>query len=261
MKWIILLFLSCISAASAQYHADPYLAALWLFDKNQDNRIYNSKTEVNDGDFDSGTVERVTGKRGRAIEFYGGVEGNRICLHRSIELSSIDFTVGLWIKPRAFQNKFSTIFDFRSWNGGLLINQHGSWLNHYRIRIGGVYNSSGPMNARDGIKLPIDRWSHLLFLRKGDKGYWYLNGKRYSKRVILIGNHKAIKSSTKWPRIGASRWSDWRGFNGVIDELFIIQKALDPGIIKQIAQFGFQRSYQVYPDSFIAQYWGNIKRR
>ena len=260
MKSLILLLLSFVSLSFAQRSNDPYLAAAWMFDKNLDSKIYNSKLGYNDGCFDPEITDRVTGKRGRAIEFHGTLGKGQISIQQKVEFECVDFTIGMWIKPRVFQNWNSTALDFSNFDSGIIIAQHKNWGNEYRIKIIGVYDLHEKTKPKDIIKLPANRWSHLTFIRKGVKGYWYLNGRIRSK--ITIGNQKPIKTGSDWVYIGGSRWSMWREFNGIIDEVFVIRKALNPESIREIMKRGFQRAYNVRKDPRKnATLWGIIKQQ
>jgi hypothetical protein len=106
------------------------------------------------------------------------------------------------------------------------------------------------------VQLKAGVWNHFAFVRRGNRGKWYLNG--IEKMDTLLGSDKPVVPATSNFRIG-----NWvlgtREFNGKIDESFIFSRALEPEEVGSIAERGFENAQAVSWQGKAATTWGKIK--
>jgi hypothetical protein len=103
-------------------------------------------------------------------------------------------------------------------------------LNKFRVVIGGVFNWQGQGDPRHAVKLKTEEWNHIVFVRQGREGTWYLNGEPDRKKkkgfYINLGSGNPVNGSIKNFRLGNSIWDEGRAYKGIVDEAFIFERAL-----------------------------------
>ena len=276
---LILVYICCIClnlAVTSASQAQPVrftknLVAMWLFDEGTGKRIKDSSGNRHHGKFAAGKPQWTDGKFGTALEFRGGEESDWVEIDRAVIVDTVDFSFGCWMKPRRPQNWHANLFGGREvgeeadGGKGFSFAQNEGSLNKFRIRIGGIFNWQGQGDPRHAVKLKTDEWNHIVFVRKGREGIWYRDGEPDRKKkkgfYLDLGSAERVKPSKLNFRIGNSLWDEDRSYNGIVDEAFIFERALNQDTIKNIMHKGIEGAKAVDPTDKIATLWGGIKSR
>lgn len=222
---VMALFLSPKVFAKKQNAVPPVnpLIAYWNFDEVADNKIMDQSGNGQNGTVTGSVLEE--GKLGQAMLFIGANK-NFVTLENSEKFNfpGKQYTIMAWIKPKTLTPAAGTVL---SLTGG------------YQLQV-----SKDGLSYADGIqpnpcafgawgKLEQDKWQHVAAVRNGDRITLYIDGREVGAR-IFPGELKPSKAKLY---IGAK--SEKAGFfDGTIDEVAIIGKALTPTAIKAKAQTG-----------------------
>jgi hypothetical protein len=182
------------------------------------------------------------GISGSALQFdgyYSSVEIDNPFKQDSIK----ELTVECWIAPGAYPFDWAPVVHQAKWDlqGFYLgINENGFLGFHFG-------QEEEWINIVDTKKLNLYEWHHIAAVYKTnlDKVSLYVNGESrvvnniQSKNLVLTDNNIIIgKNSEKMPvsedRIGIGKWPSMFGFDGLIDELCIYNKALSADEIKNL---------------------------
>ena len=275
MKMIALRFtLFCISLyiahvmlpsfVHAQFMKD--VVAIWLFDEGNGKKIKDYARKGHDGVFLTGKPDWVEGKFGSALQFHG-VDGMAWAdIEKPVAMDSVDFSIGCWMKPAKPQRTWANLLagrDEENSHTGISLLQYENHVNRYRIAIGGVFAWEGLGNPRHGVQLATDEWNHLVFVRKGRNGTWYLNGEpdrpMRNGFHIDLGTEKRLGRAKKNFRIGTAVFDDARRWRGILDETFIFERALSQEEIVRIMNDGIVVGQHVDAKGKMATVWGKIK--
>ena len=193
-------------------HSQAFLnkvEGIWLFDEGKGITVEDSSGNGHDGEF-RGEPEYVEGKFGTALEFGGPEERDWIEMKAPVAVDTVDFSFGCWMKPHAAQVCHINILSARDANvsdAGFEFDQSQCSTNWYRIVIGGVINWDGIGNPRNTVRVNPDVWSHVVFVRQGREGIWYLNGlpdrPKRGKFYVDLGSNRPVTPNKKNFRIGA----------------------------------------------------------
>ena len=249
-------------------NAQPFLegiVAMWLFDEGKGKDVRDSSGNRLHGEFGR-KPEFVDGKFGTALKFKGGESGAWVEMNGPIEIDSVDFSFGCWIIPGTPQICWSTVLsakDQHEADTGFAFEQSNCLVNHYRIVIGNVINWNAIGNPRNTVTPQPDVWSHIVFVRKGREGIWYLNGepdrpKRGNFHIDLGSNHPVGPAREKF-RIANTVFDERRGWAGTLDEVFIFRRALSQPEVKKVMNDGLTGAQAVDARDKIASVWGRIK--
>ncbi len=275
MKMMTLRFtLLCISlyianvmlpnASHAQFMKD--VVAIWLFDEGNGKKINDYARKGHDGVFLTGKPDWVEGRFGTALQFHG-VDGMAWAdIEKPVAMDSVDFSIGCWMKPGKPQRTWANLLagrDEEKSHTGISLLQYENHVNRYRIAIGGVFAWEGLGNPRHGVQLITDEWNHLVFVRKGRNGTWYLNGEpdrpMRNGFHIDLGSEKRLGRARKNFRIGTAVFDDARRWRGILDETFIFERALNQEEIVRIMNEGIVEGQHVDAKGKMATVWGKIK--
>jgi hypothetical protein len=176
----------------------------------------------------------AAGKFGRALSFDGG---DSLSVPDGAAGTKLDLTNGMtieaWVNPSSMNGWESVIYKERGGAGtGLLsyaLYAHDGGTN--TPPAGYVRTSSGgpDRGAQGAVRLPLNTWSHIAVTYAtapapvGSTLRVYINGALV--RTITGGNQN-IMAGNQPLRIGNSNASISEGFNGVIDEVRIYNRAL-----------------------------------
>ena len=245
------------------------LVAMWLFDEGDGKRVIDSSGNKHDGKFANGEPQWVEGKFGTALEFRGGEDNDWVEIGRPVVVNSVNFSFGCWMKPGRPQHNHANLFGGRDGGAeeegarGITFAQNELSLNKFRVVIGGVFNWQGQGDPRHAVKLKTEEWNHIVFVRQGREGTWYLNGEPDRKKkkgfYINLGSGNPVNSSIKNFRLGNSIWDEGRAYKGIVDEAFIFERALSQETIQSIMHKGIEKTQAVDPWDKIATLWGQVK--
>lgn len=214
-----LLVMPCIANAVLSMKDDDLLLYLPCNDGKGDTVTDFSKNG-NDGEI-VGTVKRVDGKFGKALEF--GEQGEVKAPY--IPLNNKSFTVCMWVNPKLAGGSEQCVFTQTQ------VNALNTSL-HYRIYTSGTVRMgfySNDLDAPAAVK--AEEWVHICF---------WLDIKAKSRRIYLDGEQvveDAGKAGIEYlGNAGDTMIGSWGGtgqkFNGIIDEVQVWDRALSEKEIK-----------------------------
>lgn len=253
---ILLLFGFCAlmwtTSAEAQIDFDGALA-IWLLDEGGGSKVKDFSGNDNGGEFEHFDPEWVDGKFGKALKFeqHGWVEMNNPVVTLK---KMVDFSMGCWANPKDRQNTWTNILSSHQEppRRGISFEMINNNTNLFGIALGDGVNwgGGGTVQLKSGV------WNHFAFVRRGNRGMWYLNG--IEKMDTLLGSDKPVVPATSNFRIG-----NWvlggREFNGKVDESFIFSRALEEEEIVSIYKRGFENAQAVSSQGKSTTTWGKIK--
>jgi hypothetical protein len=244
------------------------VVAIWLFDEGSGTEVKDSSGNDHHGGF-GGEPEWVDGQFGSALKFDG--DNDYVLMDAPAIVDTVDFTMGCWVKPGDTQRNFANILSSHvhlgdtpgmtgiSFEMGRTDNQ----LNRFGIAIGVGHTWAGAGT----VQLKTDKWNHMAFVRKGDKGTWYLDGEVEHEDIQLASADPVVASPFNF-QIASWVWRSVnpaarRPFNGIVDEAFIFERALSAAEVLSIYDRGFAATAvsptAVSPADKIANAWGKIK--
>ncbi len=261
-------FLLAYSTLIGNGHAQPFLKgleAMWLFDEGKGKSVKDSSGNGHHGEF-RGRPEFIEGKFGTALDFGGPEEGDWIQMDAPVVVDTVDFSIGLWMKPAKPQNCWGNVISSRDHDGGdagIAIAESGCLDNWYRIIIGGVINWDGVGNPRNTVRPTALEWNHVVFVRQGREGIWYLNGKpdrpKRGGLYIDLGTERPVGRSRENFRIATAIFNEGRSYRGALDEAFIFKRALTQLEVTKVMEKGLIGAQAVDAKDKIATVWGRIK--
>ena len=131
-----------------------------------------------------------------------------------------------------------------SWNWQLRYNAPGSNFMGFQFSAGGSKWISVQQNLKEG------EWYHITGTYDGSDAVCYLNGEE-TQRMSM----PAINSSDDPLFIGQDGWVNV--FDGVVDEVRMYDRALNPSEVKQ--NYNSRSQLAVEPESKLAITWGEVK--
>ena len=252
------------NVSHAQFMKD--VVAIWLFDEGNGKKINDYARKGHDGVFLTGKPDWVEGRFGAALQFHGVDQMAWVDIKKPVAMDSVDFSIGCWMKPAKPQRTWANLLagrDEEESHTGISLLQYENHVNRYRIAIGGVFAWQGLGNPRHGVQLATDEWNHLVFVRKGRNGTWYLNGEpdrpMRNGFHIDLGSEKRLGRAKENFRIGTAIFDDARRWRGILDEAFIFERALRQEEIIRIMNDGIVEGQGVDAKGKMATVWGKIK--
>jgi hypothetical protein len=234
------------------------VVAIWLLDEGTGTTVTDSSGNANDGAFKSGEPKWVDGMFGKALSF-DGVD-DWVEMDAPVVVDTVDFTMGCWVNPGATQKTWTNILSSHQEppRRGISFEQTENNVNLFGIAIGDGVNWGTDKWGKGTIQLKDSVWNHMAFVRAGNKGAWYLDGK-VSNQGELDSDMPVVAATSNF-RIG-----NWvlggREFNGIVDEAFLFERALSQDEITSIVSNGIMgvSPTSVAPAGKIATAWGRIK--
>ena len=268
LKRLCVAFLIATLTWTGSSHAQTFLKgleAMWLFDEGKGKSVKDSSGNGHHGDF-RGKPEFIEGKFGTALDFGGPEEGDWIQMDAPVVVDTVDFTIGLWMKPAKPQNCWGNVISSRDHDGGdagIAIAESGCLDNWYRIIIGGVINWDGVGNPRNTVRPHALEWNHVVFVLQGREGIWYLNGEPDRPKrggfYIDLGTERPVGRSRENFRIATAIFNEGRSYKGALDEAFIFKRALTQLEVTKVMEKGLIGAQAVDAKDKIATVWGRIK--
>ncbi len=228
------------------------IAAAWTFDEGSGNAIHDVSGNSNDGEL-AGGADWVDGKFGGALHFDGSSGYIEVPFDGSMNLLNAgDFTTAAWflLDTVPAETKIALQQGDKDGTGRTWLFVHDT--NEIRSYLGGAPTQSG-------IGVEAGQWSHaaVVVTEAGgtDSVQLYVNGEpagaagalgmEDSQGPYFIGCHKNL--SGFW--------------NGIIDEMVLITKALNEAEVKDLMDNGIGNILAVEPTDKLAVSWGSIKGR
>ena len=251
------LFLCCCALmwttfAAAQLNLDGALG-IWLLDEGSGDEVGDFSGNDSGGTFARGKPKWVDGKFGKALQFE---QDSWVAMNNPVVTvkDMVDFSMGCWANPENSQKTWTNILSSHQEppRRGISFEMIENNTNLFGIAIGDGPNWAG--NGR--VQLKTRAWNHLAFVRTGNKGKWYLNGKNQGR--YDLASDRAVEPATSDFRIG-----NWvlnnREFNGKVDESFVFSRALEDEEVESIYKRGFENAQAVTSKGKFTTTWGKIK--
>ena len=230
--------------------------AIWTLDEGSGDKVTDMSGNGYEGAFASGEPKWVAGKFGMALDF-DGVD-DWVEMNDPVVKETVDFTMGCWVNPGDTQKTWTNILSSHQEppRRGISFEQIENNVNLFGLAAGDGTNWMGAESFR--VQLKTNEWNHMVAVRSGEDGTWYLNGEMIVQAKFASGD--PIVAATANFRIG-----NWvlggREFNGVVDEVFLINEALSADQVKAIMSNGvIATETAVSPADKTATTWGKIKR-
>jgi hypothetical protein len=258
-----LVFTSLVLTSISEAQVDMAGArAIWLFDEGEGD----TAGDISGNDYHAALVNDPTwvgGKFGTALSFDG--EDDYVEANAPVVVETVDFTMGLWVNPGETQNQWANILSSHGNDPepplncrGMSIEQNSDATNQFYFIAGGApddcWLGQGPKT-----QLETGVWQHFVIVREGAALTHYLNGEVSVEGSAQRDTPYALSTHTF--RIG--NWSrgpdDNRGFNGMVDDVFLFERALSHDEIMSLMDVGFAVPGAVSPAGKIAAAWGSIK--
>jgi hypothetical protein len=238
--------------------------AIWLLDEGSGVDVADFSGNGQDGAFASdildadgnpigGAPEWVEGKFGMALSFDG--DDDFVEMAAPVIVDTVDFTMGCWVNPGETQKTWTNILSSHQEppRQGISFEQISDEVNHFGIAIGDGVNWAGVGT----VQLSTGEWNHMVFVREGNQGTWYLNGTVAESGETASGD--PVVAATSNFRIG-----NWvlggREFNGIVDEAFLFERALSESEVTSIMNEGIMgEPTSVFPAGKTTVTWGKIK--
>ncbi|MBN1766768.1 MAG: hypothetical protein JW860_16055 [Sedimentisphaerales bacterium] len=197
------------------------LSSYWPFDEGTGSTVYDSSGNI-DGEIYG--AQWVTGRAGYGLEFYSttGTDGKYVEIEGlSDMLLGTDYTVSWWARP-----------DSLSLKEVILLGED------YTVHDFEFYQNNGYLDIRadygsgDDINIPnvfvVDEWVHICVVGDADGTAVYINGEPEA-------NTEVTKSSSTGYNLYIGAYGDGRyGFNGIIDEVRVYNRALTPSEVTSL---------------------------
>ena len=220
-------------AAKPKSRTRKWALCHWAFDEGKGAVA----RDTGGGEFhgDARGVKWCEGKFGKALQFDGVVAS--VVLDR-LQAGTDSFSAACWVKPQRIRSKRGQ---------GIIMNRHGGEtqsggyvlsLSSRGVAAFNVSDRKHQLTASARSPLAKGKWHHLVGVCDRDKGklFLYIDGDICDTRVAV--EIKGSLDSTIRPVLGARRTYEKRGgdlfFQGVIDELVLVRKALSAEEIKAL---------------------------
>jgi hypothetical protein len=258
-----LVFTSLVLTSISEAQVDMAGArAIWLFDEGEGD----TAGDISGNDYHAALVNDPTwvgGKFGTALSFDG--EDDYVEANAPVVVETVDFTMGLWVNPGETQKQWANILSSHGGDPGPPVNCEGMSIEQNSDSpnlfyfIGGGAPRQCWLGQAAKTQLETGVWQHFVVVRKDGKLTHYLNGEVSVEGSAQRDTPYALSTHTF--RIG--NWSrgpdDNRGFNGMVDDVFLFERALSHDEIMSLMDVGFAVPGAVSPAGKIAAAWGSIK--
>ena len=186
--------------------------------------------------------ETVPGVNGTALRFDGTNDYINIPTHASLDMTDA-LTISAWIKPMASVNNFRSLVHRESVTDGeeyfgLMI---GGTLDQYKFLfaadVDGTWDGVQVRSAKSANDY-LNKWVHVVGTYDGHVARIYTDGVLDTTSKLTGG----FNPTTRPLNIGAGRNMGALGeyFNGMIDDVRIYNRALDPGEVNQLYYYTSQ---------------------
>ena len=247
---VIMLFLSIESG----YAFGENIVAAWLMDEGSGKFVTDYMANYDDAPIE-GKAEWVDGKFGGALEFDGSGSHVQVPFSAAAHvLNQSDFTFAMWFKAEALPD------DRSAWIAGFQqMDNNGTGRTWMGLQDGTnlVYSALGNIRPL-GTAPEVGVWSHFALVITEDGAnnnlQLYSDGVMITEMALsvedcegdyLIGCHKNLNALNSW--------------EGAIDEVVMLNKALEPDELNQLINDGVSTILAVEGRHKLATTWGNLK--
>lgn len=203
------------------------VVAHWSFDEISGKKTTDTIGNLSGTLINMETTDQVNGIVGKALNFDGVNESVVVGDTSSLSLSknNDDFSVAFWIKPEAdATGKWRKVIHRGATNQertfAIWMHPHSNRL-HYRISTTASWNEGG--NSQTALE--VNEWTHIAYVREGDRLLLYLNGELDSSvalRGSVIANDGPLRIGS--PNLDAS-----------MDEVYLYDRALSTTDLESLA--------------------------
>ena len=260
--------------------ADEDIVGIWLFDEADGDAIVDASGHHADGKinhFDPKGVTREPGKFGGALRFpHIDGELNNVTIPNPQNYNSFDeFTISMWVKAQSTPNLNQRMFSNESFPGG-----DGSRNIVWELNFGAgetgriVFGADGCCKWADAPAprdlLTDDVWHHVVGLWKQPSLLVYTDGRKGLDKCFDGDSPNGDDPCNALPDLKAAgdpfiigtRPNDTGNFNGLIDDVALLDRALSEDEIKTIMDDGLDAgALAVSPQGKAATTWGALKSR
>lgn len=253
----------CLLISSGVSYAalEDGLIAAWTFDDGTAKDFQGN----NPGEIKGG-VEVADGKFDKALSFDGKDGHIQIPHDETMNVIADAFTVAAWIQPRAGSHGNSGIVtkgEGTGWGIKYSFKITLNWWGVSKLGQEGYFNTGGTLNKPG-------EWVLACLTADGKQaiGHSALEGGKVEIKPAGEGNPKPITSpyliEPDFPiEIGVARMADGttdQYFNGIIDEVYVWNRALSEDEIAQLAEgVRPELSAPVEPSGKLSALWGSVK--
>ncbi len=238
------------------------LLALWLLDEGAGDTTADASGNGNDGTFtdSEGLPEWADGKAGGGVAFS---QAGWIDTAAPIIVGGSGFTMGAWVNCGDEQKAFTNIMSSHAEppRRGISFEQNNDNLNLYGVAMGGGENWMGCGDY--GFQMETGVWQHMVVTRAddGETADSYIDG----EPVLVDGRcaePTAIGDAQEPFRLGSWVLGEaGRAWNGVLDEAFVMNRALNANEVKSLYRNGWEAALDVSPRSGLVTAWAALKAR
>jgi hypothetical protein len=199
----------------------------YAFDRNQGDRVSDRGRYRKDGKGEA--LEWVAnGKKGGAIRFNGNDAYIRVPNDKDLQITG-PLTLSFWIFPEKFEARRNPINKAYGGEFTLTLEIEGN-INFY---YGTAGRDEPPYQGfGSSSKMPLKEWTHLCLVRDPDQKQltWYMDGKKVSEAEMKYEEAKASGAPLTLGKGYAG------AFLGMLDEVIILNKALDDRDVQRLYQ-------------------------
>jgi hypothetical protein len=250
MIYVSLMVVVLMSAGQSHAIDKPSLAGVWLFDEGSGNVVKDISGNVNNGEL-QGNPEWVEGRFGKALDFNGSTDYVEVPHSDSLSITG-DITVVAWIYKRSDAIHGGTIVGKWRQNGEVwsyVLYGLGDGGGGWRLR----WDDASQTNLEGPYQLPNDEWLHYAATYDGSTMVVYEN----AKEIVNIAADKNINVTDNPVWIGNDGYQ--QHFNGIIDEVAILNIALTVDEIEEVMTKGLAAVLAIDPMGKLTNTWGSIK--
>lgn len=229
---------------------------IWLFDEGKGDEVKDFSGHGYDGKLVN-KPKWVDGKFGKALSFDG--VNQYVEMNDPVNIPEMNHSISVWVNPGDTQRTNSSILGNHTEPAlGYNMQQNDGNVNLFYSSYGGGGKWSGAgEGAGCSTQLTAGVWQHFAIVREKDTMTHYLNGK---KSAFKSGINPALVAPSP-NKFVVGEWSvTWgRPFNGMIDEVLIINRVLTMDEIESLMNRGIEGGFAVSNKGKLAITWGNIK--
>lgn len=244
-------------ATGSGYAFEENIVAAWLMEEGSGKVVKDSTGNYDDGEI-MGSPKWVDGKFGKALEFDGSTVYALVPFNPDFQvLNQGSFTTAAWFKTNilpADDGNWHSILQQMDLNG-----TGRTWMGIYDVTENLTYTYLGGGPHVTSLAPEVEKWYHLAVVVEEagatDSIQLYFNGKAETDPAVrsiedcegdlLIGSPKGLGPANYW--------------NGLIDELVIVNKALTEEEINQLMNDGVAGILAVESRDKLTTAWGALK--
>jgi hypothetical protein len=236
-------------ASSARFNVEEALG-IWLFDEGEGDEVEDFSGHGNDGKFIN-EPKWVDGKFGQALSFDGD---DYVEINSPVNITEMNYSISVWVNPGDSQKTYANILGNHTEPcTGYVVQQNADGLNSF-------YSAFGGGGAWDSVtactQLKSGVWQHFVTVREDASMTHYLSGKESASQKVSKVN---VTPSVNNLLIGEWVAGKGRQFNGMIDEVLIIDRVLTMDEISALSQ-GVEKASAISNTGKLTATWGDIKR-